>query len=49
VELDRGCEYRFRYLVDRQYWRSDWHADRHVAGDDGISHSVVVAELLAQT
>jgi 1,4-alpha-glucan branching enzyme len=47
VELDRGREYRFRYLMDGQSWRNDWHADRYATGDDGASDSIVVAELLA--
>ena len=45
VELDQGCEYRFRYLVDGDQWRSEWHADRHIAGDDGTYDSVVIAQL----
>jgi hypothetical protein len=45
VELDRGREYRFRYLIDGEYWGYDWHADKHTAGDDGAYNSVVVAEV----
>jgi 1,4-alpha-glucan branching enzyme len=49
VELDRGREYRFRYLIDGHNWGNDWHADRHVPGTDGSSDSVVVAEPPSQT
>jgi 1,4-alpha-glucan branching enzyme len=44
VELDRGREYHFRYLIDGNYWRSEWQADRHVAGPDGAYDSVVIAQ-----
>jgi hypothetical protein len=45
VELERGREYHFRYLVDGAHWRSDRHADRHVAAPDGAYDSVVIAQL----
>jgi 1,4-alpha-glucan branching enzyme len=45
VELDRGREYHFRYLIDGDNWRSEWRADRHVAGSDGAYDSVVIAQL----
>lgn len=45
VELEQGREYRFRYLIDGAHWRSEWKADRHVAGDDGAYDSVVIAQL----
>jgi 1,4-alpha-glucan branching enzyme len=45
VELERGREYHFRYLVDGDNWRSDRHADRHVVGADGAYDSVVIAQL----
>ncbi len=35
VELDSGCEYRFRYLLDGVHWRYDWHADNHVVNSQG--------------
>ena len=46
VELDRGHEYHFRHLVDGAYWRSEWQADRHAAGEDGAYDSVVIAQPL---
>jgi hypothetical protein len=45
VELDRGREYRFRYLIDGEHWRNDRHADLHALGDDGMLDSVVIAQL----
>ena len=45
LELERGGEYHFRYLVDGDHWRSDRHADRHVVGADGSYHSVVIAQV----
>jgi 1,4-alpha-glucan branching enzyme len=42
LELDAGCEYRFRYLFDGGHWRSDWHADGHVVNPRGRYASVVV-------
>ena len=45
LELDRGCEYRFRYLIDGDYWGYDWHADNHLPRSDGSCDSLVVAEL----
>jgi 1,4-alpha-glucan branching enzyme len=49
LDLDRGREYRFRYLIDGHRWGNDWHADRHVQRTDGSSDSVIVAELPSQT
>ena len=43
VELERGREYRFRYLIDGDHWRNDRHADLHTLGSDGIVDSVVIA------
>jgi 1,4-alpha-glucan branching enzyme len=39
LDLEPNHEYRFRYLVDKQ-WHNDWDADRYVAnpfsGDDSV-------------
>ena len=45
IELDRGREYHFRYLVDGIHWRNDRHADRHALGSDGVLDAIVIAEL----
>ena len=30
LELERGKEYQFRYLIDESIWENDWDADRYV-------------------
>ena len=45
LELDRGGEYHFRYLVDGVHWRNERHADGHAPGSDGMSDTVVIADL----
>jgi 1,4-alpha-glucan branching enzyme len=45
VELDPGCEYRFRYLLDGADWRYDWHADSYAPNSDGGFDSIIVADL----
>jgi 1,4-alpha-glucan branching enzyme len=42
IELDKGQEYQFRYLVDETSWHNDWHADRYVPNIHGSDNSVVV-------
>ena len=44
MELDEGCEYRFRYLFDDAYWVYDWHADKSLTDSAGHD-SIVIAEL----
>ena len=45
VELERGRQVRFRYLIDGVHWRSDRHADLYALGTDGLLDSVVIAQL----
>ena len=45
LELNRGLEYHFRYLIDGNQWRSDRHADRMEEGTDGGYDSVVIGQL----
>ncbi|HWP58434.1 MAG TPA: isoamylase early set domain-containing protein [Candidatus Acidoferrales bacterium] len=40
--LERGKEYRFRYLLDGTTWENDWHADKYVSNEFGGENSVVV-------
>jgi hypothetical protein len=47
IQLERGREYRFRYLVDGAHWRTDRHADSQTVGEDGFYDSVVIAEMTA--
>jgi hypothetical protein len=30
IELEKGREYQFRYLIDDMYWENDWCADKYV-------------------
>jgi hypothetical protein len=45
LELQRGREYRFRYLIDGDFWGHDWHADRHAPSPDGGYDSIISADL----
>lgn len=42
LELDKGREYQFRYLVNGTDWHNDWHADKYVPNQYGSDNSVVV-------
>lgn len=41
MELEKGHEYQFRYLIDGSKWENDHDADTVVAGPYGASNSVV--------
>nr|MBC7244798.1 isoamylase early set domain-containing protein [Chloroflexota bacterium] len=45
LELERGKEYQFRYLVNGREWHNDWKADKYVPNLYGGTNSVVCAEL----
>lgn len=42
LELERGREYQFRYLVNGTDWHNDWDADKYVPNPFGGDNSVVV-------
>jgi 1,4-alpha-glucan branching enzyme len=42
LELDRGAEYQFRYLVNQEVWHNDWHADGYVPNIHGSDNSLVI-------
>ena len=42
LELEKGREYRFRYLIDNRRWENDWFADKYVPNLFGGDDSVVV-------
>ena len=42
LEMDRGTELRFRYLVDDKDWQNDSSADRHTQNPYGGVDSVVI-------
>ena len=43
LDLDRGREYQFRYLMDETKWENDWQADKYVPTPyENAENSVVV-------
>jgi 1,4-alpha-glucan branching enzyme len=42
LSLERGREYQFRYLLDRERWENDWQADKYLRNEFGGDNSVVV-------
>jgi 1,4-alpha-glucan branching enzyme len=42
LELEKGREYQFRYLINEVEWYNDWHADNYVPNPFGGDNSVVV-------
>lgn len=42
VELDKGSEYQFRYLINGETWTNDEAADKYVPSPFGAENSVVV-------
>ena len=41
LELDKGREFQFRYLVNGSEWHNDWHADKYVPNPFSGDNSVV--------
>ncbi len=41
LELEKGREFQFRYLVNGTEWHNDWHADRYVPNPFSGDNSVV--------
>jgi len=41
LELAKGQEYQFRYLVNRTEWHNDWEADKYVPNPFSGDNSVV--------
>lgn len=41
LQLKRGREYQFRYLVDDSEWHNDWNADKYATNPYGGRNSVV--------
>lgn len=42
LSLACGKEYRFRYLINNNYWENDWNADKYLPNSHGCDDSVVV-------
>jgi 1,4-alpha-glucan branching enzyme len=41
LELEKGKEFQFRYLVNRTEWHNDWEADKYVPNPFSGDNSVV--------
>ena len=41
LELEKGREYQFRYLVNSSEWHNDWNADNYVTNPFSGDNSVV--------
>lgn len=45
LELEKGREYQFRYLIDGSVWENDWNADQYVpSGIDACENSLVAVK-----
>jgi 1,4-alpha-glucan branching enzyme len=42
LELEKGREYHFRYLIDGKRWENDWFADKYLPNPFGGDDSVVI-------
>ena len=42
LELEKGREYQFRYLVNNTEWHNDWRADRYIPNLISGDNSVVI-------
>jgi 1,4-alpha-glucan branching enzyme len=42
LDLEKGREYQFRYLVNSNEWHNDWQADKYVANPFNGDNSVAV-------
>jgi 1,4-alpha-glucan branching enzyme len=42
LNLEKGREYQFRYLVNGNEWHNDWNADKYVQNAFGGDNSIVV-------
>ncbi len=42
IELAKGREYRFRYLIENAKWENDWQADKYLPNPYGGNDSVVI-------
>ena len=42
IDLAKGREYQFRYLLGKQHWENDSEADRQVPTPYGDSHNSVI-------
>ena len=43
IDLEKGREYQFRYLIGKQHWENEPEADRQEPTPYGDSHNSVIA------
>jgi hypothetical protein len=42
IDLEKGREYQFRYLINEDQWENAWNADRYVPTPFGDSENSVI-------
>ncbi|MEZ4670286.1 MAG: isoamylase early set domain-containing protein [Anaerolineae bacterium] len=42
LDLEKGREYQYRYLVNGTEWHNDWNADKYTANPFSGDNSVVI-------
>lgn len=42
VNLDKGKEYQYRYLINGTEWHNDWNADKYISNPFSGDNSVVI-------
>jgi 1,4-alpha-glucan branching enzyme len=42
LELEKGKEYQYRFLIDDHTWENDWKADKYVSSPYGACENSVV-------
>jgi 1,4-alpha-glucan branching enzyme len=45
LELDIGCVYQYRYLLNHSEWNNDWNADALITSEQGNENSVVNTQM----
>ncbi|GAB3038460.1 isoamylase early set domain-containing protein [Bowmanella dokdonensis] len=43
LDLPKGQQYQFRYLLDDSAWENDWHADQYVPSPLSMDDNSVIA------
>ncbi|WJG11060.1 isoamylase early set domain-containing protein [Aliiglaciecola sp. LCG003] len=43
IDLPKGAEYQFRYLLDDHEWENDWHADAYITSPVSFDDNSVVS------
>lgn len=43
LDLEKGNQYQFRYLLDEKEWENDWHADQYIPSAIACEDNSVVS------